>query len=112
MANARRDYLRRTREVRMRELHHSTGAWIGLGCGLAAAFLFLIAVIMSFRNGGEALYAVGVIGMFGLVLSVGGLVLGILGIREEDARPLPPIFSTAIGGGMTVVLAILFFVGF
>ncbi len=104
--------MRRTREVRMRKLHHSTGAWIGFGCGLTAALLFLIAVIMSYRNGGEALYAVGVIGMFGLLLSVGGLVLGILGIREEDARPIPPIFSTAIGGGMTLVFAILYFVGF
>ncbi len=112
MASSRREYLRRTRKVRMRELHHSVTAWIGLSCGCGAAFLFVLAVILAYRLGGEARYSVGSLGLFGLILSVGGLVLGILGLREEKVRPLPPRFSVAVGGGMTLVLVILYVIGF
>ncbi len=112
MARSRREYFRRTRKVRMRQLKHSVSGWIGLACGLAAVVLFLIAVILSYRHAGEAMFYVGSVGLFGLILSVGGLIMGIMGIREEDVRPLTPRIATAVGAGMTVLLAILYFCGF
>ncbi len=103
--------MRRTRKVRMREKKPSISGLIGLGCGLAAAVLFVIAAVFAYRRGGDAAFFVGTIGLFGLVLAVGGLVMGIMGLREEDVRPLPPRAATALGAGMTVLLAVLYFIG-
>ncbi len=111
MAKSRREYFRRTRKVRMRELKSSKTGWIGLACGLAAALLFLIVVILSYRRAGDALFYVGTVGLIGLVLAVGGLILGIMGVREEGVRPIPPRSSVVVGAGMTVLLAVLYFVG-
>ncbi len=112
MANSRREYLRRTRKVRMRELGHSWPGWIGLLCGLAAAVLFLLAVIFSYRAVGDAAFFVGSMALFALILSVGGLVMGIMGMQEEDVRPIPPRAATALCAGMSVLLFVLFVNGF
>ncbi len=112
MAKSRREYFRRTRKVRMRDLHHSRSGWIGLACGLASALLFLVVVVLSYRRAGEALFYVGSIGLIALVLSLGGMVLGIIGIREEKARPIPPRIALVIGAGMSVLLAALYIYGF
>ncbi len=112
MASSRREYFRRTRKVRMRELSHSKPGWIGLICGLGAAVLFLIAVVFSYRGVGEARFYIGIMGLFGLVLSVGGLILGIMGAREEKVRQAPPRIAVVVGAGMTILLAILYLSGF
>ncbi len=112
MSKSRRKYFRRTRKVRMRELNHSKPGWIGLICALASVLLFFIAVILSYLRGGEARLFVGIIGLFALVLSVGGLALGIMGEREEDIRPIPPRTAIAVGAGMSILLAVLYFSGF
>ncbi len=112
MANSRREYLRRTRKVRMRERSHSWPGWIGLLCGLAAALLSLLAVIFSYRAVGDAAFFVGSMALFALILSVGGLVLGIMGMQEEDVRPIPPRIATAVCAGMSVLLFVLYTNGF
>ncbi len=111
MAKSRREYYRRTRKVRMRELSHSRPGWIGLACGLVSGILFWIAVAMSFRRSGEAPFYVGSIGMFALILSAGGLALGILGTVEENIRPIPPRAAIVIGALMSVLLVILYIYG-
>ncbi len=111
MSRSRREYFRRTRKVRMRELSYSVPGWIGLIFGLASAMLFLTAVIMSYRRAGEALFYVGSTGMFALILSVGGLALGIMGVMEENIRPVPPRLAIVIGAVMSALLAGLYFYG-
>ncbi len=111
MTKGRREYFRRTRKVRMRELHYSTPGWIGLCCNLGAVILFLAAVTVSYRRAGDALFYVGTVGLFALVLSLGGMVLGIVGVREEDVRPMPPRIDIVIGVGMSALLAGLYFYG-
>ncbi len=112
MASSRREYFRRTRKVRMRELSHSRPGWIGLICGLAAGVVFLIAVALSFQNEGEALFYVGSAGLIALILSLGGLILGIMGVREEKVRPVPPRISIVVGAAMSALLAGLYIYGF
>ncbi len=111
MAKSRREYYRRTRKVRMRELSHSKPGWIGLICGLASGILFWFAVAMSFGRSGEAPFYVGSVGMFALILSVGGLALGILGAVEENIRPIPPRIAIVIGAAMSILLVVLYIFG-
>ncbi len=96
----------------MRELDHSWPGWLGLLCGLAAAVLFLLAVIFSYRAEGDARFGVGSMALFALILSVGGLVMGIMGMQEEDVRPIPPRAATAVCAGMSVLLFVLYANGF
>ncbi len=112
MSKGRREYFRRTRKVRMRELNYSVTGWIGLIFDLASAALFLITVILSYRKEGEALFYVGSIGLFALILSAGGLALGIMGNMEENIRPIPPRIAIAVGAVMSALLAGLYIYGF
>ncbi|MCC8152367.1 MAG: hypothetical protein LIO96_13240 [Lachnospiraceae bacterium] len=104
MANSRKEYFRRTRKTRMRNLNHSVTGWIGAG-------LFCVSVGLSFYYGGEAEFFVGTAGLIALVLAAGALVLGILAVREEKVRPVPPRISLVLGLIMTVVLGGLYTYG-
>ncbi|MCD7982358.1 MAG: DUF6142 family protein [Clostridiales bacterium] len=111
MANRRREYFRKTRKTRMRDLKHSKTGWIGTLCALAAAALFLVSVIYSYFCEGEAGFSVGTAGLIGLVLAVGALILGIIGIREPKTRPVPPRTGIILGAVLTAVLGGLYTYG-
>ncbi|MCD8300307.1 MAG: DUF6142 family protein [Clostridiales bacterium] len=111
MSKSRRDYFRRTRKVRMRDLSPSKSGWTGLICGLASVLLFWISVIFSFLDAGDAQVYVGGIGLIGIVLSVGAIVMGFMGTREEGSRPAAPRVSIALGVIMTVLLVGLYIYG-
>ncbi|MCD8150383.1 MAG: DUF6142 family protein [Clostridiales bacterium] len=112
MANSRKEYFRRTRKTRMRDLKHSVTGWIGAVAAICAAGLFCVSVGFSFYYGGEAEFFVGTAGLIALVLAAGALVLGILAVREEKVRPVPPRISLVLGVIMTVVLGGLYTYGF
>ncbi|MCD8365847.1 MAG: DUF6142 family protein [Clostridiales bacterium] len=111
MANSRKQYFRRTRKTRMRDLKHSVTGWIGAVAAVGAAGLFLISVSFSYFYGGEAEFLAGTAGLIALVLAVGAFVLGILAVREEKVRPAPPRISLVLGLIMTILLAGLYTYG-
>ncbi|MCC8018035.1 MAG: hypothetical protein LIO39_05450, partial [Lachnospiraceae bacterium] len=76
MASKRREYFRKTRKKRMRDLKHSVTGWIGMISALLAAVLFAVSVGFSFYRGGEAEVLVGSVGLIALVLAAGALILG------------------------------------
>lgn len=111
MANSRREYFRRTRKVRLRELKHSRQGIIAMIAAIAAAVLFVVSVMISYRQNGEGEYYVGSIGLIGLALAAGALILGILGIREPKVRPGAPRTGIVLGAVMTIVLGSLYAAG-
>ncbi|MCD8045401.1 MAG: hypothetical protein LUE90_01875 [Clostridiales bacterium] len=111
MASKRREYFRKTRKKRMRDLKHSVTGWTGMVSALLAAVLFAVSVGFSFCRGGEAEVLVGSVGLIALVLAAGALVLGILAVREEKVRPVPPRVSLALGIIMTALLGGLYTYG-
>ncbi len=111
MSKSRREYFRRTRKVRMRDLSPSKSGWTGLICGLGSLLLFWISVILSFFSEGDASFYVGSISLIGLVLAIGAIVMGIMGTREEKVRPVTPRISIGAGVVMTVLLVGLYIYG-
>ncbi len=111
MASSRREYFRRTRKVRMRELTHSKSGWTGAVAAFLAVLLFFASVLLSYKNGGEADWLVGSLGLFGLVLSLGAFCLGIVSLREERVRPAAPQISFWLGLVMTILLGGLYAFG-
>ena len=87
MANSRREYFRKTRKSRLRELKHSRTGWCGMVSAIAAAVLFVVSVALSFTAAGEAAFPAGTVSLIGLVLAAGAFVLGIMAVREPKIRP-------------------------
>ncbi|MCD8230622.1 MAG: DUF6142 family protein [Clostridiales bacterium] len=111
MASRRREYFRKTRKVRMRDLKHSVTGWLGMISALLSAGLFVVSVCFSYYYKGDADIYVGSVGLLALVLAAGAFVLGILAVREEKVRPVPPRMSLALGMVMTVLLVGLYAYG-
>ena len=110
MVNSRREYFRKTRKTRLRELKHSKTGWCGTTAALLAAALFIVSVVLSYVSAGDDFLA-GSFSLIGLVLAVGAFVLGIMAVREPKVRPIPPRTAIVLGGIMTVVLAGLYISG-
>ena len=108
MANSRREYFRKTRKSRLRELKHSRTGWCGMVSAIAAAVLFVVSVALSFTAAGEAAFPAGTVS---LMLAAGAFILGIMAVREPKIRPLPPRTALILGGILTVVLAALYISG-
>ena len=102
MANSRREYFRKTRKSRLRELKHSRTGWCGMVSAIAAAVLFVVSVALSFTAAGAAAFPARTVSLIGLVLAAG---------REPKIRPLPPRTALILGGILTVVLAALYISG-
>ncbi len=58
--------------------------------GVISVVTIICAVVMAYKNGGEAEARYGVAVMFCLLYSIGGLVLGILSRMERDIFKLFP----------------------
>ena len=90
MASSRREYFRRTRKTRMRDLKHSPTGILSFCTAMAALAVFLTAVVQSFLASGEGGYKVGGLGLIGLILALGALLCGIFAVKEPKIRPLLP----------------------
>ena len=75
MASSRREYFRRTRKTRMRDLKNSPTGILSFCTAMAALAVFCTAVIQSFLASGEGGYKVGGLGLIGLILAL-GIVFG------------------------------------
>lgn len=111
MANSRREYFRRTRKVRMRDLKHSVTGWLGMISALLSAGLFVVSACFSYYYKGDADLYVGSGGLLALVFAAGAFILGILAVREEKVRPVPPRISLVLGIIMTILLVGLYVCG-
>lgn len=111
MAKSRREYFRKTRKTRLRELKHSKTGWCGMAAALLAAALFVVSVVLSYTSAGDAGFPAGSVSLIGLVMAAGALVLGIMAVREPKIRPIPPRTAIILGGILTVVLAGLYISG-
>ena len=89
MASSRREYFRRTRKTRMRDLKHSPTGILSFCTAMAALAVFLTAVVQSFLASGEGGYKVGGMGLIGLILALGALLCGIFAVKEPNQTAAP-----------------------
>lgn len=111
MASKRKEYFRRTRKSRMRDLKHSPTGILSLISALLSAACLGAAVVKSYQMSGGADYVTGSLCLVGLVLAVGGWILGALGMREPNIRPVPPKTGIALGVILTFALGSMYAYG-
>jgi hypothetical protein len=67
--------------------------------------------LLSFRARGEGSMQVGAYGLLALVLSLFGLIFGLLSYKEQDKRYGVSFFGTFINGIIIVMLILFILVG-
>ena len=112
MANKRKEYFRRTRKSRMRDLKPSPTGMISFVCALASVLCFLVSVIKSYQMAGNADFTVGSFCLVGLVLALGAWIMGVMSMKEKDIRPLPPRPGIVLGVILTFALGGMYVYGF
>lgn len=95
----------------MRELKHSPTGILSMISALLAAACFGAAVGMSYLMSGEADFLAGSFCLVGLVLAAGAWILGALGIREANIRPVPPRTGIILGVILTFALGSMYAYG-
>ena len=68
-------------------------------------------ILLSFRARGEGSMQVGAYGLLALVLSLFGLIFGLLSYKEQDKRYGVSFFGTFINGIIIVMLILFILVG-
>ena len=68
-------------------------------------------IMLSFRARGEGTMQVGAYGLLSLVLSIFGLIIGILSYKEQDKRYGTSFFGTFTNGIIIVMLLLFILVG-
>ena len=111
MASKRKEHFRKTRKARMRDLKQSPTGILAMISVLIAAACFVISVVKSYQMAGEGDYIVGSFCLVGLVLAVGGWILGVLCMREENVRPIPPRTGIVLGVILTFALGGMYVYG-
>lgn len=67
---------------------HAKGGVISTVLGCISLLVFVILIYVSFRHGGNGGIYIGSIGLTGFIISVMGLIFGIMGFKEEDTYSL------------------------
>lgn len=111
MASNRREYYKHNKKRIKRELKNTLNGVLSACFGCVAVVLFLVAVGRSFGQAGAAGALLGTLGLIGLLCGAGGLVLGILALKEPNIRPALPRLGVITGGICTVVFVVLYIMG-
>ena len=111
MASNRREYYKQNKKRIKRELKNTLNGVLSACFGCVAAVLFLVAVGRSFGQAGAAGVLLGTLGLLGLICGAGGLVFGIIALREPNIRPALPRLGAIIGGICAVVFLVLYILG-
>lgn len=84
-----------------------------LSSALAVISLFVLghSIMLSFKARGEGTMQVGAYGLLSLVLSIFGLIIGILSYKEQDKRYGTSFFGTFTNGIIIVMLLLFILVG-
>lgn len=76
--------------------------------GVVSLASLVVAVLLSYRKGGEAAAGLGVAGILALLYSLVGIVLGIRTVRNKNYYRLFPVLGTLLNlaalGGISLIL--------
>ena len=74
----------RNSDYKFTEHERSKPGTIALVCGLCSVCLVIIGLNISLSDGAESGVRIGAFGLLGLLTSILGLILAIMGLKEED----------------------------
>ena len=75
---------RRRREIKLVTIKENENGIVALICGIISAVSFLVLILVSFLRGGRAGAGIGLVGLFSMIFSIVGLVLGALNVKNGD----------------------------
>lgn len=75
---------RRRREIKLTTIKENENGIVALICGVISAVSFLVLILVSFFRGGKAGAGIGLVGLFSMIFSIVGLVLGALNVKNGD----------------------------
>ena len=67
-----------------------------LGMAALSGVLFVAVVFLSFRSGGNGSLYLGSVGVASLLLSVGGFILAVAGLKEENSFRFFPCLAAVV----------------
>jgi hypothetical protein len=79
--------------------------------GAISLISLVIVLFKTYENAGEAAYSYGFTGLFALIFSVAGLVLGVLSLREKENFLLYAVLGTLINSVVIAFLCFILYVG-
>lgn len=90
---------------------HARGGLVSTVLGCISLVIFLALVYVSFRYEGNGGIYIGSIGLTGLILSIMGLIFGIMGFKEEDSYSLFSKIGSIINTLIILIWACIYLVG-
>ena len=72
------------RDYKFTDKKHTIGGVIATAMGIVALIVLLVAIFVSYRNGGKAGISVGNMAFASLMLSFFGTIIGLLSFKEQD----------------------------
>lgn len=76
--------------------HHTFEGWIGLIIAIITVSVWIACAISSYDVQGNVSLKYGGVGLFSLLLSVFGVLFGIMGLKERDAYKSIPVLVVVI----------------
>jgi hypothetical protein len=99
------------RKYKFTNKKHSVGGVLSTLMALVAIGLIVVSIVISFKARGEGGAEVGTLSLMALVVSVFGLIMGLLSYREIDRDNSFSFMGSLLNGIITILLVMLLFVG-
>lgn len=88
---------------------HSDKAVMGMILGIISLAAMIAVIFLSYKRGGNVPAGYGFTGLFAVVFSVVGLVLGITSMREKNQFLLFPVIGIILNGVALVLIGALLY---
>ena len=98
-------------KLRFSYKEYTIGGVLSSALALISILVLGHSILLSFRARGEGTMQVGAYGLLSLVLSVFGLIIGLLSYKEQDKRYGISFLGTFINGIIIVMLILFILVG-
>lgn len=90
---------------------HSVGGVISVLMAIVAIILFVLAINISFKAGGEGGTIVGSYALCSMFVAIFGCIVGMLSYKESDRYYTFSFIGSLANGLITIILILLLFVG-
>lgn len=99
------------RSYKFTDKKHTKQGLASTAFGAAALLLLGIALWMAFRQSGAAGSIIGFLGLWSMLFSAAGFVLGTRGFREEDVYYLFSQIGVVLNGALFILWVLIFIAG-
>ena len=90
---------------------HSEKAVMSTALGVLCIFSLIAVTFLSYKKGGEAPYGYGFTGLFVLIFSLIGLLLGVITVREKDMFKFFPVLGIVLNTIAILGIGFMVYIG-